>query len=202
MAKNGNGKQQQNQVVFATTSTTVTSAAGEYKFMTAMHNLITYFEALTTDTQEMVVTKATFNFEFADKGDTAGAFTVVPCLVISDQAIAAAAAGSAAVQIYHPADLDVCSAGNMESRRLATAVSKRWNSGAGYNVARGNIEITPHLAKVARMLARSAILATNPYASIIAIGVAQLSNPAAAISWRSELVVDYFVRPKQLRMFG
>lgn len=172
------------------------SPAGRYKFAVELCDIKAQLEALAGQGEEFQISKALLTVQLQTA--TALLQKVDIVAVISDQAITIADPGDNNSYSYMDDDLDVQTAGDYESLRVGTLVGKIVLS--NLTVSQGTVDVTGVMRKAASLLARSAILATNPYISFIAIGM----NSATGYppSGNSELEIQGVVRQKPLRMLA
>lgn len=184
-------------------SGTATSAAGVNNFNGVLVDIKNLLETIAGQGDEIVVTKATSyitlrNYFAAAVGEFVGEIAAI----VSDQAIAAAAPAATTEETLVDS-LDQMTAGDFESQKLAEVGSKLVeHAAADYTTYRSTLQVdfTSVAQKVARTLARSAVLSTNPYASLVIVGWSATAN--APPSYRVYTRLEYYVRPKQLRMLA
>jgi len=177
---------------------TTTSVASSARFNGVLFDLKNALEALAATGQEVRIHKALIRTQ-----SRLASYRFVTSLVamVSDQDIVGAAPATASSGNLDE-ELDVMTAGDYEHQLLATSEMPREDNGQTViYVCRVSADFTAFAQKFASLMARSAILATNPYGKIVAVGYVEgATNQPTGVSCWVEL--HYTLHPKPLRMLS
>jgi len=179
------------------------TAAGNNGINTVLLDAKALLEAIASQGEEVKISKATLRTEHVlDTTNTNDAqmFLTIAAMV-SDQPIAIAAPTVSNAVLDD--ELDVLTAGDYEEQDLGTYVSKALPVGTGvsFHTLKTTTDITSFLQRCSGLMARSAILATNPYMSIVGVGGLSINNrpPRLGIA---VLDLKYVNIQKPLRMLA
>jgi len=194
-----NGKNAQLRIYRQYSTSTLTTAAGRYKLNGILQDIRANLEQLVGTGEEIRVRSAKLTVQLYTA--TGGAHTRAHIVgMVSDSAIAGADPGDNNTFDNVDDALDVMTAGDYESRVLGAIQTKVQNSSTIVYVGTVTVDVTDFVRKTAQLLARSAILATNPESKLVMVALSAVAN--ASVSQFSWLEVEYTLVPKQLRMLA
>jgi len=194
-----NGKNAQLRIYRQYSTSTLTTAAGRYKLNGILQDIRANLEQLVGTGEEIRVRSAKLTVQLYTA--TGGAHTRAHIVgMVSDSAIAGADPGDNNTFDNVDDALDVMTAGDYESRVLGAIQTKVQNSNTIVYVGTVTVDVTDFVRKTAQLLARSAILATNPESKLVMVALSAVAN--ASVSQFSWLEVEYTLVPKQLRMLA
>jgi len=174
----------------------MSSGVGRYKANCVLQDIKGTLETLAAAGEEIRIHKATLHIQLRSAtANCEGIFHTVG--MVSDGAIAAADPGD-----NNPSDtvddaLDVLTAGEYESQILSELAFKE-NIASGVYYASQRIDVTSFVRRTSEMLARSAMLSTNPASALVGLILVRTTNPT--IYYVASLTFEYTLVPKPLRM--
>jgi len=181
---------------------TVSSAASRYKFNASILDVKALLETLAGQGEEFKITKASLNVQLYKTDSTNLLSKMDVVAMVSDQSISNTDPGDNNSSSYLDDDLDVLTAGDYEAKKLGQITTKLIQDESGTKVIFGQIsmDITKVLQQASALLARSAILSSNPYISIVGVGYSSATNISPSVNCFVE--VHGAVRQKPLRMLA
>jgi len=174
---------------------THTPAAGEYTGSIKLLDLKAVLENLHAQGQEAMISKAQTTIILY--GSDCPIDMIVAAL-LSDQAIASTATGQNNAYGIVDADLNVMTAGDFELQTLGNLSAKELYANRYQGVK--NFDITQVVRKAAQLIARSAVLSTNPEIALVGHSINSASNKAVngVLFYR----ISYAAKQRPLRMLA
>lgn len=173
----------------------MTTGVGRFKFNGRI-DIKSIVEQLAGQGEEIKVSKALVHLHFTDTCY----YEAEMAAMISDQAIATADPGENSSIGNLDDDCDVLTAGDYELQQVGQTRATMLDPTAPTYKSHVFLDITPQVQKYCALLARSAVLATDPYFSLVIAGMTLTSNTAPTVN--GTVLIAYSVHQKPLRMLA